>query len=428
MNTPATSTDWNLPIKIAFRFFFILFILFIVINNNGAFPFWYYVMMIPTEALHVFIPWVGKNLLSLSEEITIFTNGSGDTTYDYVLVFTMVMISLVGTFIWSLVDHKSRNYNLLYYWLTVAVRFYVGLMLINYGLVKVVQLQFPPPDIYRLTQQFGDASPMGLAWTFLGFSKGYNMFMGIAEIAAVLLLFRRTMTFGAIITLMTTANVMAVNFFFDVPVKILSTTLVCMTLFLLLKDARRLFHFFFTGKAVSLPIIEAPVIKTDWLRWAKIILKSLIIGYALIFGFINTQSMRKMYGDKAPKPTFYGLYEVEFHSVNKDTLPALVSDPIRWNQLLVRREGYAHVRHMSDSISRFTTELDTIAKTYDFTPRNDSGFSYSFHYTVPDSSSLILTGIMNGDSVKIDMKRKNLKDFRLISRGFNWINEYPYNR
>jgi hypothetical protein len=72
---------------------------------------------------------------------------------------------------------------------------------------------------------------MGLAWAFLGFSKGYILFMGLAEICAGLLLFRRTMTFGAIITLMTAMNVMAVNYFYDVPVKILSTHLVLMTLF-----------------------------------------------------------------------------------------------------------------------------------------------------------------------------------------------------
>jgi hypothetical protein len=75
--------------------------------------------------------------------------------------------------------------------------------------------------------------PWGLLGHSLGFSRGYNIFMGIAEIAAGLLLFRRTATAGAVITLMTTANVMAVNYFFDVPVKIVSTLLVVMTLMIL---------------------------------------------------------------------------------------------------------------------------------------------------------------------------------------------------
>ncbi|MGY0037489.1 hypothetical protein [Pedobacter sp. NJ-S-72] len=105
-------------------------------------------------------------------------------------------------------------------------------MLIKYGMAKIIKLQFPFPSNYRMIQAYGDSSPMGLAWTFLGFSKGYNLFMGIAEVMGILLLFRRTLTIGAIIALMTTANVMAINYFYDVPVKILSTALVLMCIFI----------------------------------------------------------------------------------------------------------------------------------------------------------------------------------------------------
>ena len=130
----------------------------------------------PTEWLHQFIPWVGD--LVFGVEITTFTNGSGDTTYDYVLSFVMLVLAVVGGAIWSLLDRNKLSYVKLYYWLSVAVRFYVGLMLINYGLVKVIKLQFSYPSFHKLLQDYGDSSPMGLAWTFLGFSKGYNLFIG----------------------------------------------------------------------------------------------------------------------------------------------------------------------------------------------------------------------------------------------------------
>src|SRR5258706_3145302 len=200
---------WSPLQKTAFRFAFIGFGLFILIENNGAYPFWGQLMeLYSVEVLHHFIPWVGKHILDLSHEITVFTNGSGDSTYDYVMVFTIFVMAVLGASLWSILDRKRENYIMLFYWLTVAVRFYVGMMLISYGLVKVFKLQFPSPHLLRLTSTYGDSSPMGLAWTFLGFSEGYNLFMGLAEVAAVLLLFRRTVTFGAIISLMTTANVM----------------------------------------------------------------------------------------------------------------------------------------------------------------------------------------------------------------------------
>ena len=229
-STNLSSNKWSLFELIGFRFSFIYLLLYIIIQNNGAYPFWGGLMSYPTKLLQKFIPWVGDNILNLSYEITTFTNGSGDTTYDYVIVFVIFVTAVFGSILWSILDRRRVNYTKLYYWLTVAVRFYVGLMLINYGLVKVIKLQFPSPSFYRLLEPYGDSSPMGLAWTFLGFSKGYNLFMGIAEVAAVLLLFRRTLTFGLIITLMTTANVMTVNYFYDVPVKLLSTHLVMCTL------------------------------------------------------------------------------------------------------------------------------------------------------------------------------------------------------
>jgi len=39
------------------------------------------------------------------------------------------------------------------------------LILIAYGFVKIIKIQFPFPDLYKLAAPFGDSSPMGLAWS-----------------------------------------------------------------------------------------------------------------------------------------------------------------------------------------------------------------------------------------------------------------------
>ena len=428
MENQSFDTNWSILQKIAFRFVFLFFLLFIVFVNNGTYPLWGYLMKYPNEWLHHFIPWVGKKILHLSYDITVFTNGSGDTTYDYVILFVILVISLTGTLFWSIVDRRNRNYQMLYYWLTVAIRFYVGLMLINYGLVKVIKLQFSYPGVYRLGQLYGDSSPMGLAWTFLGFSRGYNLFMGIAEVSAVLLLFRRTMTAGAIITLMTTTNVMAVNYFYDVPVKIVSTALVTMTLFLLAHDLERLLKFLFTGQAVALPVIQAPEIERRWLRIAKWIVKGLILGYSLIYGTIQVLGARKQYGDQAPKPPLYGLYQVDLFVKNNDTIPPLMTDTIRWNQLAIQWPGSANIRYMDAHTARYATDVDTVAHELEMTSRSDTTQRYAFQYTLDDSGIFILNGIQQTDTLLIRMTRKNLQEFELVKRSFHWINEYPYNR
>lgn len=421
-----STTRWSIVERIAFRFVFIYFLLYIIIQNNGAFPFWRILMGKPTEWLQQFIPWVGK--LVFNVDITVFTNGSGDTTYDYVISFVILVVAIIGTTVWSAIDRNRNSYVKMYYWLSVAVRFYVGLMLINYGLVKVIKLQFPYPAFYRLIEPYGDSSPMGLAWTFLGFSKGYNLFMGIAEVLAGLLFFRRTLTLGAIITLMATANVMAVNYFYDVPVKLLSTHLVIFTLFLLSRDIKKLLTFFLTSKAVSLTPIPKPKFKKDWIPKLMLGFKVLLLGYIFIYGPISVIQGQYMYGEKAPKPALYGMYEV-FNVVknNKDTIPANINDFDRWRYIIMERKGFTQIHTMTKARLSFRTEVDTTKKEILFTNYSDTTEQFTMRYHKKDSIFKFET-YFRGDTLQIKAKHLTKDDFLLTNRGFNWINEYPFNR
>ena len=391
---------WSLLKKIGFRFSFIYFALIITFQNNGAYPFWGLLMQKPNEWLYKLIPWVGENILNISYEIRTGPNGSGDTTYDYLVVFVIFVLAIIGMLVWSLLDRKRINYTKLYYWLSVALRFYVGLMLINYGMVKVIQLQFQPPTFYRLLETYGESSPMGLAWTFLGFSKGYNLFMGIAEVLAGLLLFRRTLTFGAIITLMTTMNVMAVNYFFDVPVKILSTHLVLMTLFLLSRDLPKLIKFFFTKKSIQLEIIKQPF-KNRQLKIVLMTLKGLFLGYIFIFGAIQTLGMQKQFGAKAPKPAMYGLYEIKDFKIKNDTvaLPSFFIGDNAWKYLAIEREGRLQLTKQDRSRDFYSIETDTTNQVIKFTGGNSPAGPFDFNYKKLEDSYIDFNFIYQSDTI-----------------------------
>lgn len=427
METVQTQS-WSSFEKVIFRFVFLMLGLFVLLVNNGAYPFYYEIFGWLVELLHSLIPWVGRHILNLPYEITTFTNGSGDTTYDYVLVFTIFCVAVVGALIWSLLDRNRKNYSTLFYWLTVAVRFYVGFMLFNYGMYKVIKMQFPFPGIGRLMQPYGNSSPMGLAWTFLGFSKGYNLFMGIAEVAALLLLFRRTVTVGAIITLMTTANVMAVNYFYDVPVKIVSTSLFLLTVFLLVPDIKRLVKFFFTGEAVSLPAMPAPAIRRKWLKITGYALKYLVIGWVVIVGIVDIAEASQEYGDAAPKPPLYGVYFVKSFVVNNDTIPPLVTDSTYWKHMVIQWGEYAQIKYLNDSTRGYTMNIDTVKHTLYLKQRLDTTHKSRLAYSLVNDKTMLLRGTIRNDSVSILLTRKTDKDFLLMKRGFRWINEYPFNR
>ena len=93
-------------------------------------------------------------------------------------VFLLLTIAILGTITWSIFDKKNRNYEKLNYWFLVLSRYSLGYYMIHYGLFKIMPLQFGEIDFWRMLQPYGESSPMGLAWTFLGYSKGYNIFMG----------------------------------------------------------------------------------------------------------------------------------------------------------------------------------------------------------------------------------------------------------
>lgn len=432
MNAQITqeNSHWSTAKKIGFRFFFTYFTLFILFNNNGAYPFFNVVSGLFNRFLYQIIPWVGNNVLGIADSISVGPNGSGDTTYHFVLIFTIAVVAMLSTIIWTVADKQSRNYLKMYYWLSLGIRLYVGLMLINYGMVKVIQLQFPLPSMSRLTETFGEASPMGLAWTFLGFSKGYNIFMGLAEIAAVFLLFRRTLTFGLIITLMTTANVMAVNYFYDVPVKILSTHLFLMSAFLFARDFHKAWQFFFFRKPVSISNIYKPPFKKSF-NLFLLLTKIALLVFVLVFGTLDTLRYKASLENKNNKSSLEGLYKIEELKINNKPVPLTFnSDITGWKYLMIEGKKYAQIKMGNTLKTWYQIDLDTLSKKLVLTNRLRKYDRYEFHYKEGKDDNFYLDGTIKKDSVSLwFLRTKNYREkFLLTNRGFHWINEMPYNR
>src|SRR5689334_14063011 len=221
---------WSPAKKVLFRFAFCYLLLY-----SFPFPLYYipYVGMIGMWTFQMWnklVPWVGQQLFGVT--ITVFPNGSGDTTFNYVQVFVFLVIATVATLVWSLLDRRRRNYARLYEWLRVYTRFVLAVAMIGYGTAKVFPSQFPMPSFDRLMQPYGDSSPMGLLWTFMGASVAYNVFTGLGElVGGLLLVFRRTTLLGALVCIGVMANVVMLNFSYDVPVKLYSTHLLLMAVF-----------------------------------------------------------------------------------------------------------------------------------------------------------------------------------------------------
>lgn len=425
---PLTEKKWS-----ATRKFFTLLLIFYLLFYMFPFPF----DQIPgLNILTVFYGraidfinlWVGKNMLQLENLQKIQSTGSGDTTFDYVKLVTFLLLALLTSVIVFLATRKRINYDRLYYWTIVYARYYVGLYLIVYGLFKLVEGQFAFHDFGRLEENFGDASPMGLLWTFMGHSKIYGGFTGIMEAGAgFLLLFHNTKTLGALLSVAVMSNVVLMNFCFDVPVKLFSSHLLIISIIILIPNLKKLYNFFVLNKTETLDHCKL-VFENKWKARARAIGKGLLIlGYSI---FIVVQGVEGMYsyGSLAPEAPLKGSYHtIAFYETGNDSLKEITDKNNRWKRLHISGD-YGSIRTEADSTSYFALKVDTLKKTIQFKSYRDTTQVSVLHYEEKAPKEFRLKGKFGQHNIQADFSKKTLEDYRLVNTGFHWIQEYPYNR
>jgi hypothetical protein len=428
MNLTSPARDWRLSSRIMFRFAFAYLVLYNLPFPVNAIPNAEFVDRVYTSLWNWVVPWVGAHVLHLSYEITVLPNGSGDTTWNYVQVFCFFILAVIATIAWSLLDRKRQSYTRLYDWLRVYVRFALGVAMISYGSYKVIQSQFPPPSLDRLLQPFGDASPMGLLWTFMGASQSYNLFTGLGEmLGGVLLFVRRTTLLGALVSIAVMSQIVMLNFSYDVPVKLYSLHLLAMAIFLVVPDARRLANVLVLNRAAE-PAELMPLFGRQWLNRSALVLVTVCLVAFVGWTLYGSYSARKLYGDLAERSPLRGIWEVEEFQVDGQILPLLLTDATRWRRVIFDYPGLIAVQQMSDSRIRYALALDTEKKTLDLSKRGDPKWKATLTYEQPEPTVLTLTGQLDGQQIRAKLRRTDESRFLLRSRGFHWINEYPFNR
>jgi hypothetical protein len=418
--------DWSFARRLVFHFAFVYLILYIFPFPLQYIPYANLAFVPYRELWDWLVPWVGRNLLGL--EITVRPNGSGDTTYNYVQVLCFLAIAAAAAGVWTLLDRRRAGHVRLGNWLRIYVRFYLASTMLSYGAVKVIKSQFPSPALDRLVQPFGDASPMGLLWTFMGASQGYNVFSGGGEmLGGLLLTARRTTLVGALVCVGVLSNVVMLNFCYDVPVKLFSAHLLLMALFLTAPDLRRLANLFLFNRRVEpaeIPTLFGPW----WLRGAAVVLRTLVVvGYTAMVLYGAHQS-RRIYGDSAPRSALYGIWDVEEYMVDGKLRPALVTDTTRWRRVIFDYPQTIAIQAMSDSRSRYMLAMDEDNNTLTLTKRDDPAWKSEFAFERAEVGMLTLEGTFAGSKVRVRLRRTGADSFLLMNRGFHWINEYPFNR
>lgn len=407
--------QWSGKSKRVFRFLFCYFVAYILLLFCGA--------LFESPVI-----WIGEHVLGIDYSFEANGYGSGDNTFAYVLLFINISIAIIATFVWSILNKKSTAYNKLLYWFLIVLRVSLICTMFLYGFVKVFQIQFPSPSLIRLMEPLGNFSPMGLAWTYMGYSKGFGMFAGFMEILGGLLLIpKRTQTLGSLIIIGVMLQVAMMNFMFDIPVKLLSVHLIIMAGVIFITDSKRFLQVFIKNEATVAYSYYTPVIDTSYSKtifWVKTIGLVLLIGMGILFGSMTDKSR----SDASDRPFLYGIWEAKRVIQNNDTIAPLITDDKRWRYLIIDQKNTAIVKYMDDSKRYFKFKTDTTGQTISMYGLNKDTISNNLNYTYPSYSVLKMQGVLENDSMSIVLQRKNLDDFLLKSRGFHWVNERPLNK
>ena len=432
---PQAFKEWNNWQKILFRFFFLFFMLLIIPID----PKFY-------NALFS-ISWTHLNFHQLFDltkyQPRLFTNNQpGDFGAGSFADWGVIaLISVAGTLVWTKTGGEQKEYTVLYYWLRVAIRFRLAAVLVTYGFIKLFPLQMPYPSLSNLLTNYGDFYAWKIYFQTLGISPKYESFLGFVEIlAAILLFYRKTVSFGVGLVFGFIGNVAVVNEFYDVGEQVISTYIVLSASFLLAYDVPRLYQLLikehFTRANRFIPVFAAAS-----LRKTRVLLKSAFVIFVLLFAckaaynFLNdpykiphTPGLSKA----------YGFYNVKEFILNHDTIPYSKTDPGRWQNVIFEKWSTLTIKdnrpvqidktsgeafHEKDIDRNYELaghagrhyyyyEADTLHHTLALQNKNISNRSEKlfFTYTRPNDSTILLSGINERrDSIHVVLNRIDKK-------------------
>lgn len=308
MNTfQKQNKSWSPLSKVLFKFICTYFTLFIILLFTVPF-------------IEVPLRWFAEDVLHWGGDFHTESTGSGDRTYDYVRLALNIVLSVIVGSIWGLKSKDKMNYDQWHYWFQVILRSFLFAAMLLYGLAKIFKGQFPDASLELLLQPVGEMSPMGLAWTFMGHSIAYNIFIGVVEVlGGLLLLNRKTVTLGSFIIIGVMTNVFVMNLTYDIPVKLFSFHLLLMSLLLFMGDWYRVKLVFFKNENVEKIDYFKPKLNKSLQKLivgGKGIIKGLIVIIVLIQCFVKFDLREQL----KERSEFYGIWETKLFVKNRDTL------------------------------------------------------------------------------------------------------------
>jgi uncharacterized membrane protein YphA (DoxX/SURF4 family) len=413
-NEAISSARWTPIQRIAFRWATIYIVLYCFPFPAGALPGldWAESLWLDFWQDSV-VPWIG--LHALQWEVQFVPNGSGDTAFHWVQLFAYFTLATAGTLVWSILDRSRLQYARLFAWLYLYVRYDLAWEMLRYGLHKVFALQFVTgPTLSRMLETYGESSPFALASTFMASSTTYLVFAGVAEtVGGTLLLFRGLTTLGALIVVPVMTNAVLMNFCYDIPVKIHSSHVLVLAVFLLVPEARRLTRAIVLGKSVEGAEAPAPA-PQGRARALRGVLKLAVVAGLVVPQVLMNRALAANFAIRHP---LYGIYEP-----GSDAVPADV------RAVIVDEVKVLAIQRASGALVRFQIARSSEPGSLTLAPYRRAGQKAKLAFKSSEDGLLTLSGAIEGEPFDLRLHKVPTPPFVLQTRGFRWINDNAFDR
>jgi hypothetical protein len=381
-------------------------------------------------------PW--RILDAISQNNPWFFDNAGGKNYLGWLI--TLLVSLAVGFVWQVVDKKRKNDSTLSFWFYVVVRYGLALRMSWFAIAKVLPVQMPFPTLSQLNTNLGEFTPGKLYWLTTGVSPFFEVFAGVFElVATVLILFRKTTTLGALMMVAILVPIWFVNIGYDAGVELTSLHLLTLALILLAKDAKHFWELLILHRPASIPVIAAPSFSDKWQKTARIALKSAFILVFLVYrGFEYSRVYAAGKTFKLPLTDgldeFKGFYDVAEFRINHQLIPYSPLNTTRWQNVVFEKfntfsikvagetklntDNKARTTEYYGNVGRlyYGYEADTLKHTLVLRNRADTTQKIRLNYQRPTSQSFVLKGALeNQDSVYVVLNKIE-KNYPLLEK------------
>lgn len=336
-----------------------------------------------------------------------------------------IVVALPITAVWTVLDRRRSDYTRLAASMIVFSRFALALVMIYYGMGKVipVQMGFMALPDHQL-QLIGDTHLFQTLWGFMAASEPYSIAAGLVEVASgVLLLWNRTWLLGALGSVVATTQIFLLNMSYDVPVKLVAGELLVVGIGITAPYWPNLMRVVF-NRGDTRPVEHWLPLGADrcWLRRTGVAAKFGVAGILLAVTAVGGAMLYITY--HTPTSTLDGVWRATSFTVDGRQATLNQTNPQPWTNVAItdrNQEPLAVVRFVSQVPAGYTTTwlLKVDGDRLELRMPDSDSAHVVLRATQPDTDHLVLTGELDGKQIKGAFERRFMErsqsGFRLIS-------------